>query len=201
MEKAREIQVKADEEFAIEKSKIVRQEAISIEAAHDKKIKQAQVANKISESNATNKSRLSILQARETHLQDLFEGARSQLASLSKDSSKYQPLVTQLIVQGLLTLLEDKVSVTGRSADQDLIKKSADEAKKQYKEKSGRDVEIEVREGLGKDSNGGVVLHGLRGRIKIDNTLDERLRLLEEMMLPEIRLNLFGANPNRKFTH
>lgn len=136
-----------------------------------------------SESNATNKSRLSILQARESHLQDLFESARSQLSSLSSsDEGKYQPLVTQLILQGLLQLLEDKVTVTGREKDQDLIKKSADEAKKLYKEKSGRDVEIEVKEGLGKDSNGGVKLSGLKGRITIDNTLDERLRLLEELV-------------------
>lgn len=52
-------------------------------------------------------------------------------------------------------------------------------------------------------------------RITLDNTLDERLRLLEDrvcvsccnsndsdlflQMLPEIRHDLFGGNPNRKF--
>ena len=59
-------------------------------------------------------------------------------------------------------------------------------------------------------------------RITLDNTLDERLRLLEDrvctsssddcgiaghvanlnclvQMLPEIRTDLFGTNPNRKF--
>ncbi|CAO1627819.1 unnamed protein product [Jaminaea pallidilutea] len=199
MEKAREIQVKADEEFAIEKSKIVRQEAMSIESAHEKKIKQAQVANKISDSNATNKARLEILQSRESHLQDLFEGARDRLSSLSQDSSKYGPLMTKLIVQGLLQLLEKKVTLTIREKDADVAKKSVDEAKKTYKEKSGRDVEIEVKRGLAKDSNGGVLLWGHAGKIKVDNTLDERLKLVEELMLPEIRLDLFGPNPNRKF--
>lgn len=47
MEKAREIQVKADEEFAIEKAKIVRQEAINIDATYEKKTKQAEVAQKM----------------------------------------------------------------------------------------------------------------------------------------------------------
>lgn len=53
------------------------------------------------------------------------------------------------------------------------------------------------------------------GRITIDNTLDERLRLLEDrvcdgfecladthpriQMLPEIRHDIFGINENRKF--
>lgn len=53
-------------------------------------------------------------------------------------------------------------------------------------------------------------------RISVDNTLDERLRLLEDrvrlashhsefwlittmQMLPEIRKDLFGINENRKF--
>ncbi|PWN22112.1 putative vacuolar ATP synthase subunit E [Microstroma glucosiphilum] len=200
MEKAREIQVKADEEFAIEKSKIVRQEAVSIDSAHEKKIKQAQVANKISESNATNKARLSVLQARDSHLEDLFEGAREKLVGLSKDEKKYSTLLKDLITQGLLRLMEKKVTVTCRDKDEKLVKKAADEAKKQYKEKSGRDVEIEVVKGLNKDSNGGVLLAGHGGRIKVDNTLDERMKLLEELMLPEIRLDLFGANPNRKFS-
>lgn len=47
VEKAREIQIKADEEFAIEKAKIVRQEAINIDSQYDKKIKQAETANKM----------------------------------------------------------------------------------------------------------------------------------------------------------
>lgn len=39
----------------------------------------------------------------------------------------------------------------------------------------------------------------LGGKIKVNNTLEERLRILEEKMLPEIRTDLFGNNVNRKF--
>lgn len=63
---------------------------------------------------------------------------------------------------------------------------------------------------------GGIKLISGSKRITIDNTLDERLRLLEDrvgiysspaftisdlcrQMLPEIRKDLFGANENRKF--
>lgn len=38
-----------------------------------------------------------------------------------------------------------------------------------------------------------------QGRIRLDNTLEQRLKLLEEQMLPELRLDLFGPNKNRKF--
>jgi V-type H+-transporting ATPase subunit E len=44
-----------------------------------------------------------------------------------------------------------------------------------------------------------VTVTGTGGRIEINNTLDERLRLLETDALPSIRMTLFGENKNRKF--
>ena len=40
---------------------------------------------------------------------------------------------------------------------------------------------------------------GGNGRIDINNTLEERLKLLETDALPSIRVTLFGENENRKF--
>lgn len=40
---------------------------------------------------------------------------------------------------------------------------------------------------------------GGSGKIEINNTFDERLRLLEQEALPSIRVTLFGENTNRKF--
>lgn len=200
MEKAREIQVKADEEFAIEKAKIVRQEAISIENQYEKKKKQTITSQKIAKSDQTNKSRLELLQTREQHLQKLFDDARARLNELTKDQSKYEQLLQGLILQGLLQLMEEKVIVTARSTDVQLAQKAAESASKQYTEKSGRQTKVEVKEGLSKDCHGGVTLSGHQDRIHINQTLDERLRILEEKMLPEIRNDLFGANENRKFT-
>ena len=47
MEKARELKVKADEEFAIEKAKLVKQEQLAIDAQYEKKLKGAQVSQKM----------------------------------------------------------------------------------------------------------------------------------------------------------
>ncbi|KAF5366254.1 hypothetical protein D9758_005683 [Tetrapyrgos nigripes] len=47
---------------------------------------------------------------------------------------------------------------------------------------------------------GGVKLVSGSGRITLDNTLDERLRLLEEGVLPEIGQDLFGPNENLMYT-
>jgi len=48
-------------------------------------------------------------------------------------------------------------------------------------------------------SAGGVSIIGGGGRIDINNTLEERLRLLETDALPSLRVTLFGENKNRKF--
>lgn len=49
------------------------------------------------------------------------------------------------------------------------------------------------------DRAGGVIIQGTGGRIDINNTLEERLKLLETDALPSIRVILFGENANRKF--
>lgn len=64
---------------------------------------------------------------------------------------------------------------------------------------SGRASTIEYKDSLPDDSAGGIIGSTMQGRIKVDNTLNERLKILEEKMLPELREDLFGKNPNRKF--
>lgn len=49
-------------------------------------------------------------------------------------------------------------------------------------------------------SAGGIELYTLKGKIKVDNTLEARLTMMAQQQLPQIRTSLFGANPNRKFT-
>lgn len=48
-------------------------------------------------------------------------------------------------------------------------------------------------------SAGGVSIFNGTGKIDINNTFEERLRLLETDGLPTVRTTLFGENQNRKF--
>ncbi|KAI4517638.1 ATPase, V1/A1 complex, subunit E [Schizophyllum commune Tattone D] len=200
LEKAREIKVKADEEFAIEKAKLVKQEQQAIDAQYEKKRKGAEVAQKIAQSTLTNKSRLKLLHRREEHLQDLFNTARQEITNVSSGSTgQYEQYLEGMILQGFLILMEPSVTLHGRKKDHDVITKAAESAQKNYKEISGRDITFEVQGTLPDDIAGGIKLVSGNGRITLDNTLDERLRLLEDRMLPEIRKDLFGPNENRKF--
>ena len=47
--------------------------------------------------------------------------------------------------------------------------------------------------------SGGVVILNGTGKIDINNTFEERLKLLETDALPSVRATLFGENQNRKF--
>ncbi|KAF9698309.1 hypothetical protein EKO04_003852 [Ascochyta lentis] len=201
MEKANEIRLKADEEFAIEKSKLVRQETSSIDSSYEKKFKQASMSQQITRSTVSNKSRLRILSARQELLDRLFEDAGKKLADVSKDKKKYQAILKALILEGAYALNEDKLQIKVRKADNDVAKKAIDEAQTEYKSSVNKDVAITIDESdpLPSESAGGAMIIGTGGRIDINNTLEERLRLLESDALPSIRVTLFGENENRKF--
>ena len=48
-------------------------------------------------------------------------------------------------------------------------------------------------------SCGGVELIANKGKIKVTNTLESRLELISQQLLPEVRVALFGRNVNRKY--
>ncbi|KAJ1644113.1 V-ATPase V1 sector subunit E [Coemansia erecta] len=200
LEKAREIKVKADEEFNIEKAKLVRQESINVEEQFQRKVKQAEVKQRIMASTLINKSRLQVLQARQEMLETVFSEAQQELAKVPEDKEKYHKLLVNLCVQAFVHLNDARVNVRGRKADLDLVKKAVGEAVEIYKKK-GKDIEATVVEEstLPDSVLGGVRVSALNDRISVDNTLLTRLDLSSDRMLPQLRDVLFGQSPNRKF--
>lgn len=200
-EKAKEIKLKADEEYEIEKASIVRSEKNAIDSQYEDKFKKASLAQQITKSTIANKTRLKILATRDQCLQDIFDSAEEQLKQLSKDPAAYESLLVGLIDEGLLQLMEPAVTLRVRKADVSVTKKAADQAEKKFKDVSGRDVKITIDETkyLSDKSAGGLILANGIGKIEINNTLEERLRLLSERALPAVRLEMFGVSTTRKF--
>lgn len=146
LEKANEIRLKADEEFAIEKSKLVRQEIAAIDSSYEKKFKQASMSQQITRSTVANKSRLRTLSARQELLDRLFEDAGKKLKDVSKDKKKYQGVLKNLILEGAYALSEDKLQVKARKTDYDIAKKAIEEAQSEYKKKVEKEVSISIDE-------------------------------------------------------
>ena len=147
LEKAREIQLKADEEFAIEKSKLVRQETASIDKLYEKKFKQAAMSQQITRSTLANRTRLRVLSGRQALLDELFQKARERISEVAgKDAKKYAAVVKGLVLEALYILNEEKVTVQARKKDFDAVKKALEEAAAEFKEKVGKDVKPDLDE-------------------------------------------------------
>jgi len=144
MEKGREIELKANEEFAIEKSKLVRQETSSIDSQYEKKFKTARMSQQITQSTVANKTRLKVLSARQELLDGIFEQAQKKLGEATKDKGKYTEILKNLMLEGFYALNESKLQVRGRKQDYEVIKKAIEEAQKEYKEKMKKEVAASI---------------------------------------------------------
>ncbi|CAF1288066.1 unnamed protein product [Adineta steineri] len=201
-EKVEEIEAKAEEEFNIEKSRLVSQQRVKIIEYYDKKEKQIELQRKIQHSNLANASRLAILKARDDYVQTLKEEGRKQLSILTQDRSKYKTILANLIAQGLFLLMEKDVTIRCRRNDRDLVQELIPDAINKYKQElKQKDLKITIDEKnfLPDDSAGGVELYAMGGKIKVSNTIEARLSMIFNQILPEIREKLFGVNLNRKY--
>lgn len=97
---------------------------------------------------------------------------------------------------------ETQVFVRCRVQDRPIVESILPEIIDTYKRETGKDISLKVEpdNSLPADSCGGIELLALKGKIKINNTLESRLELIAQQLVPQIRVALFGRNPNRKFT-
>ncbi|XP_031562957.1 V-type proton ATPase subunit E-like [Actinia tenebrosa] len=200
-EKSEEIDAKAEEEFNIEKGRLVQNERLKIMNVYERKEKQVELRKKIQRSNLLNQSRLKILKAQDDHVKCVLEECREQLGSVTKDSAKYKEVLQGLMTQGLFQLLEPKVIICCRQQDLDLVKSVKDAAIEVYKKATKKDIEIifDEQNFLGQDCSGGIEMLSKGGKIKVVNTLESRLEMMSRQMMPEIRVMLFGRNKGRHF--
>merc|ERR1712137_483481 len=202
-EKAREINFRAEEEFNIEKARIVQEEKKRINEDYAQRMKLVEVQKKIAHSNQLNQCRLASLKARETSIYSILSETQGELKSLTQDEGQYKDLLEALILQALLKMKEQEVSIICRDEDTKLVESILDTVVKRYKGKTNITAKITVekkhklapgpKQGYkGPTCAGGVVLSALGGRILCNNTFEQRLALASEGLLPEIRAILFG---------
>lgn len=200
-EKAEEIDAKAEEEFNIEKGRLVQQQRTKILEYYEKKEKQVELQRKIQSSNMLNQGRLMCLKAREDHLHRVLEEAKANLSRISGNKERYPAILKGLILQALFQMLEKEVVLQCRKVDiplvESLLPECVDELESHWGNKTK--VIIDNQHFLPVESAGGVEMTAKAGRIKVSSTLESRLELIASQIVPQIRTALFGENPNRKF--
>uniref|UniRef100_A0A914Q7G9 V-type proton ATPase subunit E n=1 Tax=Panagrolaimus davidi TaxID=227884 RepID=A0A914Q7G9_9BILA len=200
-DKTMEMELRAEEEFRTEKKKIYNENCQKIDNFYDRKLKQVDIAHKVYTSNKSNESRVSLLIARDKLLQEVLAEAKNELKSVSGDKEKYPKIIKGLILQGILQLLEPEVVLRCRKQDIELVKSVLDSVAKEQKQVSGfsTKVTIDSNNFLSDEISGGVELLSRQGKITVSSTLESRMNLIAEQIVPQIRTALFGPNPNRAF--
>ncbi|XP_060079667.1 V-type proton ATPase subunit E-like [Ylistrum balloti] len=201
-EKAEEIDAKAEEEFNIEKGRLVQQQRVKIMEYYEKKEKQVELQKKIQNSNLLNQARLKVLKARESHLKALLQEAQTKLTEITKDRQKYKQALVGLIAQGLYQLLEPTVILRCKQVDVDLVQECLPLAVQKYEDEIKKTVKVNIDKDnyLGSEVCGGVEMVAHGNKIKVENMLENRLQMIFDQMVPHLRTVLFGRNPNRRFT-
>ncbi|XP_004686289.1 PREDICTED: V-type proton ATPase subunit E 2 [Condylura cristata] len=200
-EKTEEIDAKAEEEFNIEKGRLVQTQRLKIMEYYEKKEKQIEQQKKIQMSTLRNQARLEVLRARNDLITELLNDAKLRLSKIVQDPKMYQELLDKLVLQGLLRLLEPIVIIRCRPQDLLPVEAALKKAVPEYMAISQKCVEVQVDQEvhLAGNAAGGVDMYSGDQRIKVSNTLESRLDLLAQQKMPDIRKALFGANGNRKF--
>lgn len=194
-------------EFEIEKAKIMTAEREKITAEFSKKKKIVETQCAIKRSMAINRSRLDKVVARQEVIGSLATEASAKLVQEMAKESESKKFYIKLILQGLLMLLEDEVTVQCRECDaktvEGCLKEASDEYTKIIKTETNanKTVKLSLSKSFlapppvaGSDAAsclGGVLLLCQGGSIKIDNTIDARLSLVLEQDKPAIRKLLF----------
>jgi len=197
-EKAAEIKTKAEEEFNIEKLRMVETEKQKIRQTYEGKEKQVEVQKRIEQSNTVRLGRLEKLKKQDAEMQKVLAEAAAKLPSLTQGSA-YPALLESLVLEALKAVCEAKVSVKGVSGQGGLLQKALPSAQAKYKEWASKEVgaafaaSIEVTydptplaAGIG-----GCEVTGMGGKISLLNTLQSRLMLAYETRLPQLRAALF----------
>lgn len=200
-EKAEEIDAKAEEEFNIEKGRLVQQQRLKIMEYYERKEKQVELQKKIQSSNMLNNARLKVLKARDDHVGHVLDDAKKQLTTIAHDRSKYPAIIEKLIAQGLCQLIEPTVTIRCRQEDKAIVEGALQPALSSVRDKIKTNVEMKIDSDnfLSPKCAGGIEMYAHKGKIKVDNTLEARLLMIAENTMPQIRTALFGANENRKF--
>jgi len=174
----------------------------------ERKEKEVEVQRKIAFSNELNQSRLKILKAREESVTKIIEDAFKRLNDIEKQPH-YKKLLLDLTVQSLIKLNEPFAYLMCREVDNNIVKEIIPEAERIYKHKTGQDVKLTIdlvnRLNPPRDPKnpelpsctGGIMLATNEGRIICNNTIEQRLSLAYEQLLPYIRVKVFGNSPTR----
>lgn len=204
-----------DNEFTVQSEKMIQSEKKRLADQMNKDLQIAERDMKIEKSKNQNKQRINRMKRTNELVESLQAQAGVEMASrLSNDEGMYSELLKNLLVQGLIKLIEAKVTLRCRQSDVSVLSGVIDSAVAEYKEAmlsqvkalEGKDdipcvVTIDdsrfLPEFNAEDPTnsclGGFVMYARKNRIVCSQTLDDRLAMTFQVSIPEMRATLFPS--------
>uniref|UniRef100_A0A1B6EJE9 V-type proton ATPase subunit E n=2 Tax=Cuerna arida TaxID=1464854 RepID=A0A1B6EJE9_9HEMI len=201
-EKAEEIDVMAEEEFFKEKLSYEETRTEAVKKYYNNLEKKYQHQIVLDMSKIKTQAHRDILATRHTVIDELFDAVQSRITNLTLEENVclYKKVLFKLILQGLLKIMEPDVVIEVRKKDVTIVKKLLKQVQDYFHEKTGMTINVLLNDNsfLSEKGNGGVILYTKSKSIRLDNTLDTKLILVRNVILPNVRKALFGENPNRR---
>ena len=184
-----------------QKIKQINTKRDQIDGDFEKKKKNFKVQQKLEKSKKINESRLEIQTKRNDLLLSLKEEVRETLVNRIRNRSDYEKVLHDLILQGLVRLLERNIKVRVLEKDVELAKGLLKSVKNDFtqfiKDNLGKEttvnIEVDKKRFLKEEELGGCLLICGKGRIVFKNTLAMRLELAFQDSIPLVRQNLFPS--------
>ncbi|GMH80666.1 hypothetical protein TrST_g6042 [Triparma strigata] len=199
-EKANELRVRTEHDFNLEKQTLIHKAKLDVVKEFEEKAKEEEVKARIQKSSEIGASRVSKMKYRDTLLAQLLTSATQRCGLVSGDAN-YSSLLKALVVQCLIKIEENSVTIYVRSEDVSKCEAVLPSAIQEFvaimKQKANVDLKPDVTlnsdpsKHLSKETSGGVIATADQGRIVCDNTMKARLELVYEELLPSIRAILF----------
>ncbi len=144
--KVAKIKEEAKKEADLEKVLVVKPEKQKIAKKIDKELEDYKTKMKIVQSQKMNKLRLEKLKTKIDCVNSVFEAAKEHLSKKIKNNpEEYKKILKDLLIQGFIRLLDDKINVLCKKEDYDLVKSLLDEAKNEFLEKLKKEAKKSVQ--------------------------------------------------------
>ena len=136
----------ADKEAELEKALVIKPEKQKIAKKIEKELEEYKTKMKIAQSQKMNKLRLEKLKTKIDCVNVVFEEAKIQLSNkIKKNPEEYKKILKDLLIQGFIRLLDDKINVLCKKEDLELVEGLLDEAKNEFLEKMKKEAKKSVQ--------------------------------------------------------
>lgn len=195
LEKVEELEAAAQEEYDVEKMRVVETEKSKIRALHEKKRVQVDIDCRVSKANFSKNQRMRVMSERAKVMDTLYEATKASILKTISDEKTYQNLLLQFIRESLMSI-RASVTISCIEDDKKKIRSLISQLIEWYGSEMKDAITLTISDAsLSKEEVwGGVLVSTPNGRIVCNNTLAHRAKTCFDEQLPTIRYHLFTAD-------